>query len=91
MTHAEMIDQVVQCTSLKQADIRKILNAWGHICACALVQGDTVPLPCIGSLKTKWRAERTGRNPKTGEAVTISARTVVKLAPSKLIKEILNP
>ena len=42
-----------------------------------------MPLPGLGKLKTKDRAARMGRNPRTGEAMTIPARRVVVFAPSE--------
>ena len=48
-----------------------------------LTAGGEVPLPGLGKLKTKDRAARMGRNPRTGEAVTIPARRVVVFAPSE--------
>ena len=42
-----------------------------------------MPLPGLGKLKTKDRAARMGRNPRTGEAVTIPARRVAVFVPSE--------
>ena len=47
-------------------------------------------LVSFGSFQTKDQAERVGRNPKTGEPITISARKVVKFSASKSLKEKLN-
>lgn len=47
-------------------------------------------IPGVGKLEVKDAAERKGRNVQTGEAITISARKVLKFKPSKTIKDKLN-
>ena len=66
--------------SLCQADVEAVLQALKDVTAQELTAGGEVPL---GKLKTKDRAARMGRNPRTGEAVTIPARRVVVFAPSE--------
>ena len=69
--------------SLCQADVEAVLQALKDVTAQELTAGGEVPLPGLGKLKTKDRAARMGRNPRTGEAVTIPARRVVVFAPSE--------
>ena len=69
--------------SLSQADVEAVLQALKDVTAQELPAGGEVPLPGLGKLKTKDRAARMGRNPRTGEAVTIPARRVVVFAPSE--------
>lgn len=69
--------------SLCQADVEAVLQALKDVAAQELAAGGEVPLPGLGKLKTKDRAARMGRNPRTGEAVTIPARRVVVFAPSE--------
>jgi DNA-binding protein HU-beta len=49
-----------------------------------------VPLAGLGKFRVSKRAARTGRNPATGEAIQIAAKTVVKFAIAKQLKEIIN-
>jgi DNA-binding protein HU-beta len=53
----------------------------------ALVDGDAVSLVRFGSFDVRSRAERTGRNPKTGEAMTIPAARVPVFLAGKALKE----
>ena len=46
-----------------------------------------LPLAGFGTFEIVKRAKRKGRNPRTGEAVTIKARKVVKFRPSKILKD----
>ena len=55
-----------------------------------LESGEEVKLSGFGNFSTKSKRERTGRNPQTGEPLTISARTVVKFKPSDVLKKKIN-
>ena len=68
----------------------EVLDTLGAILQKDLKETGQTIVPGIGRLKTKVRPERVGRNPKTGEPVTIKARNVVKLVTSKGTKDYLN-
>jgi DNA-binding protein HU-beta len=53
----------------------------------ALKDKDQVTLVGFGTFKVSNRKARTGRNPKTGEAITIQARNVPKFTPSKALRD----
>jgi DNA-binding protein HU-beta len=48
----------------------------------ALVEGNEIRIHGFGTFRTSQRAARMGRNPRTGEAVKVAARRVVRFAPS---------
>jgi DNA-binding protein HU-beta len=50
-------------------------------------KGEEVVIANFGSFKVKERAERKGRNPKTGEEIIIPAKKVVSFSPGKNLKE----
>ena len=52
-------------------------------------EGGEVPLPGVGKLKVALKPARAGRNPATGAAMEIPARTVVKFSAAKLLKDAL--
>ena len=56
----------------------------------SLLRGNRVRVKDFGTFEPAERAERTGRNPKTGETVNIKAKKTVKFKQSKIIKEKLN-
>jgi DNA-binding protein HU-beta len=58
--------------------------------AKALRKGDRVQLPGLGSFSVSKRAARKGRNPKTGETITIKASKNVRFRAGKELKESLN-
>ena len=71
--------------------IGKVLEATGDVALNTLKQGGEVPLPVLGAIKVSRSAARTGRNPKTGDALEIPAKNVAKFRPSKALKDALNP
>ena len=56
----------------------------------ALASGETVTFTGFGSFKVNERAERKGRNPRSGEEITIPACKVVKFTPGKSLKDALK-
>ncbi len=58
--------------------------------ATELARGDAVPLKELGTFSIRRRAARTGRNPRTGESITIRAENVVSFKPGKALKDALN-
>lgn len=79
----QMLDRVTK----KEAEAW--LSAVCDIIAAELAEGGEATLPGLGKLKTDRRAARTGRNPQTGEALQIPAKTVIKFVPAKALKEAL--
>ena len=55
-----------------------------------LQKGSTVSLVGFGTFSVSKRAARTGRNPRTGEAIKIKASKVPKFTPGKPLKDALN-
>jgi len=52
-----------------------------------LKEGEDVTLVGFGTFAVGERAERSGRNPQTGEAITIAAKNVVKFKPGKALRD----
>ena len=89
MTKEDLVRKVTERSrihldrSLCLADVEAVLQALKDVSGQELAAGGEVPLPGLGKLKTKDRAARMGRNPRTGEAMTIPARRVVVFTPSE--------
>lgn len=71
-------------------DAEAWLSAVCDVAAVELAEGGEVTLPGLGKLKTASKPARTGRNPQTGEAIQIPAKTVLKFVPAKALKEALK-
>lgn len=90
MTENELIAAVALDTGLPRTTVRLMLKSTGEHIAAVLRHGNEVTLPELGKLKPSARAERQGRNPKTGEVLTIPARHSVKFLPGKRLRDLLN-
>lgn len=96
MNKAELIDRTLKRArgtydrSVNKADVEGVLGALGEIVAEGLKTGDEIPLPGLGKLKVKQTVTRQGRNPRTGEALTIPARRKAVFTEGKDIREALN-
>jgi len=75
---------------LYQRDVEKIVNAILDTIADALARGDRVELRGFGAFSVKKRDARTGRNPRTGESVSISEKVVPVFKTGKEMRQRLH-
>ncbi|MBN2700869.1 MAG: HU family DNA-binding protein [Methylothermaceae bacterium] len=90
MNKAELIHAIATSTKLNNATAEKALNGLIGAVTEALRKGDSVSLVGFGTFAVKERAERPGRNPRTGEPITIKAAKVPSFSPGKSLKEVVN-
>lgn len=87
MNKVELIGAVASKSEISKKDVEKVINAFTNVVADALVDGDKVQLVGFGTFEVVERAERQGRNPATGEAITIAASKSPKFKAGKALKE----
>lgn len=80
MNKTELIEQIATRSGVTKADAGRAVNAMLDSIVEAIANGDDVSLPGFGSFKASARAAREGKNPKTGEKLTIAATTVPKFS-----------
>ena len=90
MNKTQLIDVVALKTGLKKAQAEAAVNAVNEAIAEALAAGDKVQLIGFGTYEVKTRAERSGRNPKTGETITIAASKAPAFSAGKALKDAVN-
>lgn len=91
MTKAELVDKIFMKADLpSKAKAEEALDAVIGCIRDALIEGDSVSFTGFGSFKVSTRAERKGRNPRTGEEITIPESKVVKFTPGKTLKDAVN-
>ncbi|MFL9989553.1 HU family DNA-binding protein [Paraburkholderia sediminicola] len=90
MNKSDLIDAVSAQTDASKAQTGEALEAVIAAITRAVTSGETVQLIGFGSFSTKARAERTGRNPKTGKEITIPASKTVKFTAGKAFKDVVN-
>lgn len=83
----ELISRLAEKTALTKAQAKQVLDAHAELLIGELKQNGSVQLIGIGKLKMGERAERQGRNPSTGEAITIKASKTVKFSGGKRFKD----
>ena len=87
MNKAELIDAVAKAADLTKADAAHALDGVIDAITSALKSGNTVSLVGFGTFAVKERAARQGRNPQTGETITIKAASVPTFKAGKVLKD----
>lgn len=90
MTKAELVAEIATRSELAKADAEKALDALSETTVATLKSGGEVVLPGLGKLSVADRAARRGRNPSTGEEITIAASKAAKFTASSTLKRELN-
>ncbi|MBQ1252277.1 MAG: HU family DNA-binding protein [Firmicutes bacterium] len=90
MTKNDIIDAVADHCGITKKDTETVINALGEEIKAALKRGDDVRFIGFGTFEVKERAERKGRNPKTGEELTIPPTKVPVFKCGKLLKSAVN-
>jgi len=78
MNKSELVDAIASDSGLTKADAQRAVNSFVTVVGAALKAEDRVALIGFGSFSISKRAERQGRNPQTGKAITIKAKNVIK-------------
>ncbi len=90
MTKNNLIDRVSEATKSTKKDAEAVVDTIIDSIAEALTKGEKVDLRGFGIFQVSGKKERQGRNPRTGEAVTIAARNVAVFKPSRELSARLN-
>ncbi len=83
----ELVSALAERTGITKAKAKEVLDAHAEMLVNELKQNGSVQLAGIGKLKLGQRAERQGRNPATGAAITIKASKTVKFSGGKRFKD----
>ncbi len=87
MNKSELIDAIAAKANLTKADAGRALDAFIDTVTETLGKGDTVTLIGFGTFTVKKRQERQGRNPRTGEPMTIKAAKIPAFKAGKTLKD----
>ncbi len=90
MTKKDIILKVSDETKLKQIDVKIVVQKTFDCIIDALVRGEKIELRNFGVFKIKQRKSRTGRNPRTGQAVPVPPRKVVIFKPGLEMKQLVK-
>ena len=90
MSKAELISLIAEKSGLSKADVEKAFSATFEIISAKMAKQEKIAIPGFGGFTTKKRKERKGRNPATGEEMTIPEAMVANFKPATQLKEIIN-
>ena len=86
MNNADLAEKIAEANGLTKTDAAKALDAFVDTVVETVAAGDSVSLVGFGSFKSAERAAREGKNPKTGEKLSIAAATVPKFSAGATFK-----
>ncbi|RRW46120.1 integration host factor subunit beta [Pseudomonas luteola] len=91
MTKSELIERIVsEQGQLSARDVELAIKTMLEQMAQALSTGDRIEIRGFGSFSLHYRSPRTGRNPKTGESVTLDGKFVPHFKPGKELRDRVN-
>lgn len=90
MTKSELVEKLASEAKLEKRGAKNFLEALTTVVEKSIKKGDEIPLTGLGKFKVVKRKARMGRNPATGEAIHIPAKTVVKFSVAKALKELIK-
>lgn len=90
MNKSELIEAVAQSADLSKAAATRAVDAVVDSVTRALKKGDQVTLVGFGTFTVRDRAARSGRNPRTGQTITIPASKVPGFKAGKALKDAVN-
>jgi integration host factor subunit alpha len=91
MTKADLVELIYERIGLSKKEAGEIVEEVFAIVRDKLREGENVKISGFGTFVVNHKRARRGRNPQTGEPITIDSRTVLSFKPSQLLKErVLN-
>ena len=90
MNNSDLADHLAEQSGSTRADARKLVDGLFAAIADAAAKGEEIALNGFGKFKVKDSPAREGRNPSTGEAITIAASKKLTFTPAKAVKDRLN-
>ena len=90
LTKAELAELLFERVGLNKREAKDMVDTFFEEIRFALQRGDSVKLSGFGNFQLRDKPQRPGRNPKTGEAIPITARRVVTFHASQKLKAVVE-
>ena len=90
MNKTDLVNAVAEKTGLSKVKAAEAVDGIISVIGDSLKRGDKVSLVGFGTFEVVKRAERKGRNPQTGQEITIPAKNVVRFKAGKKLKDLVN-
>ena len=90
MTKADLVGNIHSTTGFTKNESADMLETVFSIIKNTLESGEKLKISGFGNFEVKQKKDRRGRNPQTGEEITITARRIVTFKPSILLRQAVN-
>ncbi|MFZ4856109.1 MAG: integration host factor subunit alpha [Desulfuromonadaceae bacterium] len=90
MTKADIFEKTQEGIGLSKKESAEMVEAVFAIMKSTLESGENLKISGFGSFIVKQKKDRRGRNPQTGESITIEARRILTFKPSTLLRNSIN-
>jgi len=90
LNKSELVNAIAKNADIPETVARRVLDSTIEVISDTLSRGDSIALVGFGTFAVKERAERNGRNPKTGDTMTIAASKLPSFKPGKTLKDAVN-
>lgn len=90
MNKTELVAVMAERTDMSKKDAEKVLKAFVDVVSEELKKGEKIQLVGFGTFEVSERPAREGRNPQTGDKMTIAASKAPKFKAGKALKDIVN-
>jgi len=90
MTKSDIVETVYQNVGFTKKRAAEVVNLILDTMKEALEEGEKVKISGFGNFEIREKDARKGRNPQTGQEITISERRVLTFKPSQVLKDQLN-
>jgi integration host factor subunit alpha len=90
LTRADLTEAVFNSVGLSRNESAQMVEDILEELSAALSRGESVKLSSFGTFQVRQKAQRVGRNPKTGDEVPIAPRRVLVFRPSHVLKSQIN-
>ncbi len=87
LTQTEIINNLAETSGLKKTEVKSFFDALAELATAEVKKNGEFTVPGFGKLKKTHRKARDGRNPATGAVIKIPAKTTVKFAIGKAMKD----
>jgi integration host factor subunit alpha len=90
MTKADIVERVSERCGISKKDSIEMVESVFNILKDTLENGEEIKISGFGKFEVKSKHARKGRNPQTGDAITIEARRILTFKPSTILKNTIN-
>jgi len=90
MTKADLVENVYLRTGFSKKESADIVETVFDLMKATLESGEKIKIAGFGNFIVKEKASRRGRNPQTGDEITISERRILTFKPSQVLKAAIN-